>query len=271
MLDYVGLSLVFASFGCGPSSPPAANVEPVSSSASAPTTSAAVPSAVASASAGPAASVAASASVPPPAKPAEPSPLLTVDLNDKGAPPEKPQPLFAPLFQKGRSWKVQGVQKIAGDENGVPVKRSTNFKAQCKVESVDSFRWGMLSEVVCKDLPNASTPSLLSGNWLLTSKGLFHLSELPNGPKLELMPWSLVFEPNPKPAHTEDKDPEMEGFVTVVTIEAKADGFCHSTSQAAGDEGWSKVCLSTKTGFVSGDYGWAGGMVNEVEFTATPR
>ena len=230
-----------------------------------------IPSAATSASAGPAASVAASASVPPPAKPAEPSPLLTVDLNDKGAPPEKPQPLFAPLFQKGRSWKVQGVQKIAGDENGVPVKRSTNFKAQCKVESVDSFRWGMLSEVVCKDLPNASTPSLLSGNWLLTSKGLFHLSELPDGPKLELMPWSLVFEPNPKPAHTEDKDPEMDGFFTIVTIEAKADGFCHSTSQAAGDEGWNKVCLSTKTGFVSGDYGWAGGMVNEVEFTATPR
>jgi hypothetical protein len=259
-LTLAGLSLMFASFGCGPSSPPAANVEPVTTPPSASAqaeTSAAVPSAATSASVGPAASggPAASASVPPPAKPAEPSPLITVDLTDKGAPPEKPQPLFAPLFQKGRSWKVQGVQKIAGDENGVPVSRSTKFKAQCKVDSVDSFRWGMLSEVTCNDLPEASTPSLLKGNWLLTSKGLFHLSGLPGGTRFDLMPSSLVFEPNPKPAHTEDKDPEMEGFVTVVTIEAKGDGFCHSTSQAAGDEGWVKVCLSPKTGFVSGDYG----------------
>ncbi len=205
----------------------------------------------------------ASASAPPlPNKPAPLSLGLTA-----GAPPAGvPSALYASLFEIKRSWKLSGEKKHSHTEDK-PVNTKVKFSATCQVISVESYTWGVWSQVSCKDLPDAGSTNLLAGHWFATERGLFHLEDIGAG-GLVLEHEALVLPTVPKAEQKEEKDAEMEGFFSKRRVYQEKAAWCVEFIFAGGDEGWHGVCIDEKRGFVSGNYGWAGGSSDEVTFTA---
>lgn len=223
------------------------------------------PTATASAAApSPAPIASAAASIPPPAKPPAP---LSLTAQTSGSPPAGvPAPLYASLFEIKKSWKISGEKKHSHTDDK-PVSTKSRFSASCQVISVESHTWGVWSTVSCKGLPEAGSTNLLAGHWFATERGLFHVDDLGSaGPVLD--DGALVLSVAPKAEEKEEKDPEMEGFFSKRRVYQEKGAWCFELVFAGGDEGWHGVCVDDRRGFVSGNYGWAGGSSDEVTFTA---
>lgn len=211
----------------------------------------------------PAPTVSAAASAPA-SKPPAP---LSLTVQTSGSPPAGvPAPLYASLFEVKKSWKISGEKKHSHTDDK-PVNTKSKLSASCQVVSVESHTWGVWSTVACKDLPEAGSTNLLAGHWFATERGLFHFDALDAaGPVLD--DGALVLPATPKAEEKEEKDPEMEGFFSKRRVYQEKGAWCFELVFAGGDEGWHGVCVDEKRGFVSGNYGWAGGSSDEVTFTA---
>lgn len=201
------------------------------------------------------------------AAPAEKPAPLSLAVQTAGSPPAGvPAPIYASLFEIKKSWKISGEKKHSHND-GKPVTTKSKINAVCQVVSVENHTWGVWSTVACKDLPEAGSTNLLSGQWFATERGLFHLEAIDaTGPVLD--DGALVLPAIPKAEEKVEKDPEMEGFFSKRRIYQEKGAWCFELTFAGGDDGWQGVCVDEKRGFVSGNYGWAGGSSDEVTFTA---
>ncbi len=238
---------------------------PVAEQPSPTPTLAAAPS-VMSADTAPVPGASATAAAPPvDADPAAPLPPKSLDLTANGAPPGTvPAPAYAVLFDTKKSWKLSATRERQGGDQ--PTKARTKHTIDCKVAEVARYSWGVRARVNCKDMPAAGSTNLVEGNWFATSGGLYHSSQ-PLTSTLLLEEATFVLPPSPKPETKEEKDPEMEGFGSKRRVFQEKSAWCLEHMSWGGDEGWHSVCLDANSGFVSGSYGWAGGMTEEVKFT----
>ena len=266
-LPPVSFLLLSLSSACGPQGKtpdeigrshehPTAAEEPAPAPPTATSASAAAPTLAATASA--------AASDTPAAK--QPAPL-SFGPETSGSPPAGvPAPLYAALFELKKTWKISGERKHS-HYDGKPVNTKSKVSATCTVASVERRTWGAWSTVSCKDLPAAGSTNLLEGHWFATDRGLFHLTELGSAGTV-LGDDALVLPAIPKAEEATKKDAEMEGFFSKREVHQEKGAWCFNLTFAGGDEGWHGVCIDEKRGFVSGNYGWAGGSSDEVTFTA---
>lgn len=197
------------------------------------------------------------------------APTARLDASSSGAtePAFAPPELYASLFVEGRSWKIKGRRADAHMEENGSVESSGAFIARCVVARVARAAWGVSSVVTCADLPDTGSRSLLAGHWYATPRGLFHIDEEPRG-VLPPEDATLVLLASPVPKIETTTDRDMPDFGSKLRVFAQGPAWCHDHTDWGGDEAWNAVCIEPKKGFVSGNYGWAGGSSHEVTFTA---
>lgn len=199
-----------------------------------------------------------------PEKPATQS----VDLNASGEPPAGvPAAAYAALFDPSASWKLSGTKEHSSEMK----KEKKGFKATCKVARVTRHSFGVRSTIACVGLPQAGSINHVEGDWVATPSGLYHLGSDAKG-IVELSDERMIVENPPRAAKHVGGDEGGDGgpdgsFERERTVDKGRT--CFSESSALGDEGWSKVCLDT-SGFVSGQFGWAGGASEDVVFNVAP-
>jgi hypothetical protein len=182
------------------------------------------------------------------------------------------------IFESGRTWKFEVThadsywddQDPEADANG-QVKSESTWTSTCKVDAVAEIDGGKASHVTCdgwEESQGGHQP--ISGLWFADPSGLYYLgeTEMPEpGSELSREEMTLFLAAAPKAdqtiGHDNEDDPTQE--TTFLTIRAEGDGWCRESSFAWGDESWDFLCIGPD-GFVSGEYGWAGGSVHETSF-----
>lgn len=205
----------------------------------------------------------------------------TTPVDNGGGEPAKGPP-YGGIFESGKSWTFAVThadsywddQDPAADANG-NVKSESTWTSTCRVDAVAEIDGGKASHVSCEGWEDSQGgQQTISGLWFMDGSGLYYYgeAEMPEAGSTISRQEGTFFLPAAPEAkqdvgHDNDDDPTQE--TSFLTIRAEGEGWCRESSFAWGDESWDFLCVDPD-GFVSGEYGWAGGSVHETKFELAP-
>lgn len=186
-----------------------------------------------------------------------------------------PAPHYAGLFEDGRSWTYQvetstsfydpSDSRADADGNVKDVQAGT---ATCRVIETGVLPNGRISRIECQGLDGSMGMDPITGVWATDPRGLWKVERAVEPGEIPAMPDDeMTLSSAPAPSRKETFDPEFgPDPVGAVEVTQEGDAWCRQWLAVMGDEAWTKLCF-TGEGIVGGEFGWAGGSVNETTFT----
>lgn len=176
----------------------------------------------------------------------------------------EPQPLFAPLFEEGRSFEYEGETENVmwddehpdADEYG-NVRTSEAVTMSCTVSSVTRLPEYAFTEVDCDGMAGNFE---VGGIWAVDAAGIRAIYSIPTSADeyAALAAEIPVFMAADPVDLNEGSETESEGETLTIAQNTEGD-WCRSWSYWGGDEAGGEVCFSATRGITHVADWWAGG------------
>jgi hypothetical protein len=199
------------------------------------------------------------------------------DTTDTGPDSDGGAPVYARLFEQGRTWMFDATYATswydpsdpAADASG-NVRSSKTGRFGCTVAEVKQVaELGMaIAHVACTEPPGVPAIGNATGGYFArTSAGLWRLDQ-PPGETVELADEEMFLPAVAAPRQRSFEDPDGSwGWSR--SVEQRADGaWCATASSWSGDDGGVTMCFRADVGLVGGAAFFGGGMSSDLTYEA---